>query len=49
MWKIYDNGNTLGTKDSENGIIVLDYEYDESMRITLENCDDHFAITYGLY
>ena len=49
MWKLYDQGNTLGTKGSEQGIIVLDYEDDEIGRITLEKCRNYSAITYGVY
>lgn len=49
MWKEYNRGKTIGTKGSESGIILLDYEHDFGMRITLEKCKEYFAITYGLY
>lgn len=30
---------TVGTEGSENGIILIDEEYDEACRITLEKCE----------
>lgn len=49
MWKEYENGSSIGKVGSEKGIIVLDCEHDEGMRITLEKCESYFTITYGLY
>ena len=49
MWNLYDNGNTLGTRGTEQGIIILDFEDKEIGRITLENCRNYYAITYGVY
>jgi len=51
MWNSYDNGTTLGTEGSENGIIVKDEEHSDGARITLEK-EAHgvpYAITCGIY
>ena len=46
MWK---DLLPLGERGSENGIVLLDEEYKESCRITLEKCPRCFAITCGVY
>ncbi len=38
-----------GEKGSENGIVLLDEEYKEACRITLEKCSHYYAITCGVY
>ena len=48
-WIKYKNGNTVGEKGNENGIILDDEEYNSSGRITLEKCDEYYAITCGVY
>ncbi|MDK2801648.1 MAG: hypothetical protein PWQ70_3267 [Clostridiales bacterium] len=52
MWYLFDNGSTIGTKGSENGVIIKDEEHESGARITLEkkvNHGIHFAITCGIY
>lgn len=49
IWVPYDNGSTIGTKGSENGTIIADEEFDDSARITMEECPRYFAITCGIY
>ena len=46
MWK---DLLPLGERGSENGIVLLDEEYKESCRITLEKCPRWYAITCGVY
>ena len=46
MWKNLYAPETIG---SENGIILIDEEYKDSCRITVEKCKDYFAITCGVY
>lgn len=50
-WSDFENGNTIGTKGSENGIIIQDIENSNGARITLEKeCGNiPFAITLGIY
>jgi len=51
MWQIIDNGKTIGTNGSENGTIVIDDEFKNSARITLEK-DTKIApwsFTCGIY
>ena len=46
MWKrcrFIDEGG------SEGGIVLLDEEYQETCRITLEKCRHYYAITCGMY
>lgn len=38
-----------GKTGSENGVILMDEEYKESCRITLEKCSKYYAITCGVY
>ena len=38
-----------GQTGSENGVILMDEEYKESCRITLEKCPQYYAITCGVY
>ena len=47
-WRVFDHGATIGTRGSENGVILRDEVYDDTARITLER-DGHtpFAITCG--
>jgi len=50
-WHSYDGGKSLGTRGSEEGLIVQDQEHDGGARICLER-DARvapFAITCGLY
>jgi hypothetical protein len=49
-WHPFDDGKTLGTIGSENGIIVCDEEHADGARITLEQ-DGYtpFAVTCGIY
>lgn len=48
MWNIIDNGRTIGTNGSENGIIEKDEEFNGLARITLEKCEEYYAITCGV-
>jgi hypothetical protein len=50
-WHPYDNGNTLGTKGTEEGAILRDEEHGRGSRITLERetVIAPFAITCGIY
>ena len=43
------NLNTIGDVGSENGKIIIDEEYMDSCRITLEKCSKYYAITCGVY
>lgn len=36
MWYSFDNGSTIGTDGSENGVIIKDEEHELGARITLE-------------
>lgn len=47
-WVPCDGGKTLGTRGSENGLILIDEEHPEGARITLEQCDRHCAVTCGI-
>jgi hypothetical protein len=50
-WYAFDNGQSIGQRGSENGIIVRDEEHGDGARITLER-DGHtapLAITCGIY
>ncbi len=49
-WITIDNGRTINTIGSENGIILRDEEYNGNCRITLEK-DGYtpFGITCGVY
>ncbi|CAI3922860.1 unnamed protein product [Commensalibacter communis] len=46
MWKILE---TIGTKGSENGDIILEEESYLGARITLEKCKKYYTITAGIY
>jgi hypothetical protein len=50
-WHNFDNNTTIGTKGSENGIILEDYENPNGARIALEKDGDiaPFAVTMGVY
>jgi hypothetical protein len=50
-WSDFDNDATLGSQGSEAGLILLDEEYDQAARITLERATRvaPFAITCGVY
>jgi hypothetical protein len=50
-WCPFDNGNTLGLRGSEDGVIIRDDEHQEGARITLERDCAHapFAMTCGIY
>jgi len=51
MWHPFDNGRSIGTKGSENGVIVFDEEHDWGARITLERDGEiaPWSITCGIY
>lgn len=49
MWTKIQNGATLGKTGSEHGVILRDEEYSGGCRITLERCDNFYAITCGVY
>lgn len=46
MWKSICSAGAIG---SENGIINADEEYKGACRITLEKCDNCYAVTCGVY
>ena len=50
-WTPFENGKTIGTRGSEDGIILVDDEHDLGARITLERDGSiaPFAITCGIY
>jgi hypothetical protein len=50
-WYDFEQGATLGTRGSEAGSIILDEEYNEGARISLERATSvaPFAITCGVY
>lgn len=49
-WEPFDQEKTLGSRGSENGTILLDEEYVDGARITLEeNGYQPYAITCGIY
>lgn len=50
-WYDFDNGATIGQQGSESGVIVLDEEYEQATRISLERSTSvaPFAITCGVY
>src|SRR4051812_25804769 len=50
-WAAIDNGATLGTRGSEDGIIECDEEHSDVARITLERESTHapYSITCGVY
>jgi hypothetical protein len=58
VWRSFENGETLGTRGSEEGLILLDEEHPLGARITLESeirfgaanpAPVPFAITCGIY
>ena len=50
-WKLFDDGNSIGTIGSENGKILKDEENSFGARITLEESGSiaPFSITLGIY
>src|ERR1700677_366457 len=50
-WDTFENFKTIGTRGSENGIIIEDIEHIKGARITIERDGDiaPFAITLGIY
>lgn len=50
-WYKYNEGKTIGSRGSEDGIIVEDYEHTHGARITIERDGDiaPFAVTLGIY
>jgi len=50
MWNPFDEGRTVGTQGSENGMILRDEEHRLGARMTLEH-DGYqpFSITCGIY
>lgn len=46
MWDNIYQPDQIG---SEGGLIVLDEEYKDYCRITLEKCERYYAITCGVY
>lgn len=58
MWQSFENGETLGTRGSEGGLIILDEDHPLGARITLESeigfgasrpASIPYAITCGIY
>ncbi|MDD3174841.1 MAG: hypothetical protein PHF63_14500 [Herbinix sp.] len=51
MWRLFEDGETLGQVGSKNGIIIVDEVYDNSCRITIEKggCTAPFSISCGVY
>jgi hypothetical protein len=50
-WASFDGGTTVSQTGSEDGVITLDEEHVDGVRITLESGCGHapFAITCGIY
>ena len=50
-WYKFDDGNSIGTRGSEQGIIIEDIEHIKGARVTLEKDGDiaPYAITLGIY
>jgi hypothetical protein len=50
-WAPTDDGDTIGTKGVDGGIIVADYEHQLGARLTMEALSgaSNFAITCGIY
>ncbi len=50
-WAAFDEGVTIGTRGSEDGITIRDDEHADGARVTLESDTTHapFAITCGIY
>jgi len=50
-WHQFETGKTVGTRGSEDGLIIKDEEHEQGARITLEKETKHapFAITCGIY
>ena len=51
MWHAFENGEFLGARGSEQGVIELDEEHPWGVRITLERdgCTAPWSITGGIY
>jgi hypothetical protein len=52
VWRLFDNGATIGQLGSEGGVILRDEAHDSQARITLERDCSHgipFAVTCGIY
>lgn len=51
MWRVFEDGKTIGSEGLEKGRIIKDEEHLNGARITLEEgCGSiHFAITCGIY
>jgi hypothetical protein len=50
-WAVLENGATVGSRGSENGVILIDEEHSIGARITLERdgATAPFSITCGIY
>ena len=50
-WYVFDGGQSIGSRGSEAGVIILDEENDAGARVTLEHPGRTapFAITCGIY
>ena len=50
-WHPMDGGETIGTRGSEEGVIVLDEEHTSGARVTLERggCTAPWSVTCGIY
>ena len=50
-WTPTDDGQSIGMKGFDGGILVADYEHELGARISVEDLGDaaHFAITCGIY
>ena len=50
-WEQFDNGNTIGTRGSEGGVVIMDEEHTHGARISLEKetSSAPYTITLGIY
>jgi hypothetical protein len=50
-WYKFNDGKTIGTKGSEGGVIVKDYEHSDGARVTIEKGGDiaPYSVTVGIY
>ena len=50
-WTPTDEGESIGTRGVDGGVIVADYEHQLGARITVADLGDasHFVITCGIY
>ena len=48
-WIAFEDGSTVGSIGSEDGVILRDERHTDGARITLERTATRFAITCGVY